>query len=204
MKSEFKTKKSLATQELVLMAAARCIARFGIERTTTREIAKMARVSNGCVAKYLPDRSKLMEQLIELLDRKAYEQIENPPENLPAFEKILAIARTNYEFFLRNPDFLHCYTLYFHFASWQKQVRERNTAAIKRAIVRFDFLIWEWTGGTDPVLAELIHNELQSSIVKYSMLNHGLSPDEYLEQGMNRIRRLLLLGKPIRQSKKKS
>jgi len=70
------------TEQLILDAAARCVRRYGLRRTTMEEVARLAGVSRGTVHRYIRDitaamdaHPTLLEQIVALaLRTRAYEE----------------------------------------------------------------------------------------------------------------------------------
>ena len=175
--------KGEQTALAILEAAAQCIARIGIEKTSITEIAKKADVSRGLVALYFPKKSKVFKEVVLYIAMQAYKKIESVDVSNSARDKTLHVMRANFEFFLSRPHYFKCFMLFYYYASIDPDFRKLNTEFNDRAINRFiDLfkLLRPKKSATDiKRFAEDLHDQLIGSIEKFFTVNHKLSTAAY-------------------------
>jgi AcrR family transcriptional regulator len=63
------------TEHLILDAAARCVRRYGLRRTTMEEVARLAGVSRGTVHRYFRDKDTLLREVFSRADSQVIREI---------------------------------------------------------------------------------------------------------------------------------
>ncbi|WP_282042427.1 TetR/AcrR family transcriptional regulator [Halomonas alimentaria] len=74
--------RSLETQERILRGALSCISQKGLQRTSTHDIARIAKVSRGALLHHYPTRAALLEAAFSLLLDEEVARIEVFSEGL--------------------------------------------------------------------------------------------------------------------------
>lgn len=82
-----------ATEQLILDAAARCVRRYGLRRTTMEEVARLAGVSRGTVHRYFGDKDTLLREVFSRADSEVIRDITAAMDAQPGFlEQVVALA----------------------------------------------------------------------------------------------------------------
>jgi len=189
------TAKAQHTRQRIIEAAIRIIASQGIEKATTREISKEAKVANGLVTRYLKSQDELFTTVTQFIAAVAYNEIEAAPEELPAQEKILWMCERNIDFFLNHPDYAKCFLLFYYYASIAPSIRALNAAFDKRAISRLETYLRQNLNTEEELwpAAAGIHGQIVSSVYRYYTVPQTLSKEEYRLDFLNRCRWLIRL-----------
>jgi AcrR family transcriptional regulator len=81
------------TEQLILDAAARCVRRYGLRRTTVEEVARLAGVSRGTVHRYFGDKDTLLREVFTRADSTFVREITGAMDAQPTLlEQIVALA----------------------------------------------------------------------------------------------------------------
>jgi len=81
------------TEQLILDAAARCVRRYGLRRTTMEEVARVAGVSRGTVHRYFRDKDTLLREVLSRADSEVVREITAAMDAQPTLlEQIVALA----------------------------------------------------------------------------------------------------------------
>lgn len=81
------------TEQLILDAAARCVRRYGLRRTTMDEVARLAGVSRGTVHRYFRDKETLLREVLSRADSEVIRDITAAMDAHPTLlEQIVALA----------------------------------------------------------------------------------------------------------------
>jgi AcrR family transcriptional regulator len=191
--------KGERTRLHILEAAIRIIATKGIENTTTREIAAEAGVANGLVSHYIKRREDLFKIVIGEIAARAYASIEAPPDDVSGVDKILWMVDANLRFFLEHPDFAKCFLLFYYYAALEPELNRLNAQLVERALDRLGFYWkqhWSEVGAPSKsanarLVATILHNHLQSSIIKRFTLPVKVSDKEYRTASAEQTRELI-------------
>ena len=81
-----------ATEESILDAANRCVARFGIRRTTVEDVAREAGVSRGSVYRYFKDKEAIVRAVVLRNMGAFFDDLRRRLDRKPSFEAKLAEA----------------------------------------------------------------------------------------------------------------
>lgn len=189
-------KSSQSTGDLVLETAARCIAKYGIEKSTTRKIAEMAGVSRGLVPYYVPKRADLLFQVIQFIFRKIKSQATTDIKDLKGAEKILAAFRINFEQFLGQPHYYACFLLSYYYANFDKKFTKLHTAeyrtncanAIKYLKEEAAEKRLKRSDNSFERKAEELMDLLDGGLLFYSAVEHSLSLKEYTYRKLETLR----------------
>lgn len=119
--------KGVRTERLILEAAARCIARLGIDGATTRAIAQEAGVSNGLVPHYIPEQSELLMKVMEHIVLQLRPAIRQPLEKLSGIDKLLHSFRLNFELFRDQPHYYSCFAISYCYSGVNGDLARWNT-----------------------------------------------------------------------------
>jgi AcrR family transcriptional regulator len=115
------------TKAMILETAAKCIARHGIEKSTTRKIAEMAGVSRGLVPYYIPKREDLLFQVIQHIFETVRAETKARNESLTGMEMLLSVLRTNFEEFLGRREYYACFLLSYYYCNFNKKFLKLHT-----------------------------------------------------------------------------
>ena len=81
------------TEQHILDAAARCVRRYGLRRTTMEEVARLAGVSRGTVHRYFRDKDTLLREVFSRADSQVVREITAAMDAQPTLlEQIVALA----------------------------------------------------------------------------------------------------------------
>lgn len=87
------TEESTGTRQLILDAAARCVRRYGLRRTTMEEVARLAGVSRGTVHRYFRDKDTLVREVLSHADSQMVREITAAMDPQPTLrDQIVALA----------------------------------------------------------------------------------------------------------------
>ncbi len=130
------TGKAEQTRLRILHAAAKVIATQGPGLATTRMIAQHAGVANGLISRYFPKSENLFREVIRESAQEAYLSIEAPPEDTSGRQKLEHMYSENIDFFLKNPYYSSCFTLFYHYCSFDRGMRKLNLSLLDRSYSR--------------------------------------------------------------------
>jgi len=81
------------TEQQILEAAARCVRRYGLRRTTMEEVARLAGVSRGTVHRYFRDKDTLLREVFTRADSEVIREITAAMDAQPTLlEQVVALA----------------------------------------------------------------------------------------------------------------
>lgn len=81
------------TEQLILDAAARCVRRYGLRRTTMEEVARLAGVSRGTVHRYFGDKDTLLREVFSRADSEVIREITALMDAQPTLlDQVVALA----------------------------------------------------------------------------------------------------------------
>ncbi|MFN8028133.1 MAG: TetR/AcrR family transcriptional regulator [Acidimicrobiia bacterium] len=87
------TEENTGTRQAILDAAARCVRRYGLRRTTMEEVARLAGVSRGTVHRYFRDKDTLVREVLSHADSQMVREITAAMDPQPTLlEQIVALA----------------------------------------------------------------------------------------------------------------
>lgn len=120
-----KNRRGDRTYSKIMEAAIHCMATDGIEATTTRSIAKKAKVSVGLVSYHCHPMSKLFENVIK------YTLTQHPFKAMPmihktAKEKLFAIIRSNFFLAFEESHYYRCVVLSYYYSWILPEVRKAH------------------------------------------------------------------------------
>src|SRR4051812_37592366 len=115
-------KKSDKTRIMLLETASRIIAHYGIDKVTSRLLAKQADVSPGLIAHYFNDNSVLFPEVVDYIFETADLYVRD--ESLKtALERLLYATRMNFLFFvIDNPHYYKCLLLSYYYVGINKRI----------------------------------------------------------------------------------
>ena len=162
--------KSKLSQNEIYESALQIIAEKGFENSTVRAIAKHSGLSIGIVHKYMGERDAFIKTLSNYVAIKAYVFLQNPPEGMPAKDKILFNCEQNLRFFLAHPHYGRFFVLMYYYASVDKRIREINQKLVDAAEARllgyFTEAYPERSASELSVFAKSFHSQLSGSLIK--------------------------------------
>jgi AcrR family transcriptional regulator len=81
------------TEQQILDAAARCVRRYGLRRTTMEEVARLAGVSRGTVHRYFRDKDTLLREVFSRADSGVIREITAAMDGQPTLlAQVVALA----------------------------------------------------------------------------------------------------------------
>jgi AcrR family transcriptional regulator len=201
-KKEPALSKSERTKKRIIHAAIDIISTKGIERATTREIAKKAKVANGLVSHYFPEIDRIFDEVIQEIAQEAYKSIESPPESSTGHDKIIHMCRANLDFFSAHPRYLKCFLLFYYFCSIRANLREMNTTLIQRAVQRCREYLKQHFAEIErkaddrklDAYSTLIHDHLMNTVLKLEMIDHVTDASEFTERFLANLSLMLKSG----------
>lgn len=119
-----KITKGERTRSLILETAAVCIAKHGIDHTTTRLIASNAGISRGLVSYYIPKIDDLLELVIEHIVSSARAIVRKSTDEMSWQAKIDQLVRGNLESFDQHPHYYQCFLLSYYYSPIKKSFSE--------------------------------------------------------------------------------
>ena len=95
---DFKTQMAEARRTQILMGAAQVFAEKGYHKATTKQIAKVAGVSEGTIYNYFENKRELLVAMIDNLGMQSVRTIvaDNPPDDPQ--EYLTAVLKDRYQF----------------------------------------------------------------------------------------------------------
>jgi AcrR family transcriptional regulator len=92
------------SRERIIAAASRCLARFGLERTSISAIAREARVSRQTIYNYFETKQEIIEEALEIAASNAAERIiAAAKENTSAAGFVVELCMSSLDEYTRNP-----------------------------------------------------------------------------------------------------
>jgi len=91
----------------ILEAAIQVFSKKGFEGSTTKEIAKKAKVSEGTIFRYFTTKKDILVQMLNILvDQTLFDFIEQIERGVDAEEAIKSLLKLHYRFIVNNYDLL--------------------------------------------------------------------------------------------------
>ncbi|MFZ4715696.1 MAG: TetR/AcrR family transcriptional regulator [Bacteriovoracaceae bacterium] len=185
-----KLTKGQKTAQKILEAAARCISKVGVEKTSVTNIAKEAELKRSLIAYHYPKKAEIFYKVIISITQSIVEQRSANTENLKGREKLQQILLSYTDFFYQNTHYFNCYLHFFYMSSIDEKYRKLNDQitnnsldVLKEAIREiFDMEKMPLNEKAMNDFAELLYQRLIGVIMRYFSTNHNFSTEQYRKQ----------------------
>lgn len=191
-----KLSKGQITAQKILEAAARCIAKVGIEKTSVTNIAKEAVLKRSLIAYHFPKKAEIFFKVIghiaEELMIKRTEMTTGTSGKLKLERVLLSYSDYFYE---KNHNF-NCFLHFQYLASIDGQYKKLNDQITKNALDVIKAAIQEVLDEEKVQyqeklvldFAETLYMRLIGVIMRYYTTNHQFSTDDYQKRYITILR----------------
>lgn len=191
-----KLSKGQITAQKILEAAARCIAKVGIEKTSVTNIAKEAVLKRSLIAYHFPKKAeiffKVITHIAEELMVKRTEMTTGTSGKLKLERVLLSYSDYFYE---KNHNF-NCFLHFQYLASIDNHYKKLNDQITKSALDVIgaaiqEVLTEEKVAYNEKLImdfAEALYMRLIGVIMRYYTTNHQFSTDDYQKRYITILR----------------
>ena len=135
------TPKGEETKERLYMAAMRCIAKYGIDKTSVTVIAKEAKATRSLLGHYLPKKDDLFAEVLVLGIRKISEVTRDSLDYLPPLDAFLKDFKQNIDALEMYPEIQSCFNLAYYASNYDDRIKGIMSNMIMNAQEQtYDFL----------------------------------------------------------------
>ncbi len=137
-----KSRKPVISEELsekrknqILEAAIQVFSKKGFEGSTTKEIAKKAKVSEGTIFRYFKTKKEILIHMLNILSEQTlFDFVEQIESGLEPQEAIKSLLKRHYKFIANNQDLIKIlvYEVQFH-----KDLKEKFYNDVLNRIIEF-------------------------------------------------------------------
>jgi AcrR family transcriptional regulator len=137
-----KSRKPVISEELsekrknqILEAAIQVFSKKGFEGSTTKEIAKKAKVSEGTIFRYFKTKKEILIHMLNILSEQTlFDFVEQIESGLEPQEAIKSLLKRHYRFIVNNQDLIKIlvYEVQFH-----KDLKEKFYNDVLNRIIEF-------------------------------------------------------------------
>ena len=189
-RSNSKLTKGQRTAKQILEAAARCIQKVGVEKTSVTNIALEAQLKRSLIAYHFPKKAEIFYRVIvHIFEEAAFNRSEYTA-GLHGRKRLEELMRSYVEFFTENSHYFNCF-LYFHYlASIQDKYRQLSDTIHLAINEQTKICISEMLEENEITsrrsllsdFSELLYHRLIGSILSYYTTNHDMDLSQYKDQ----------------------
>ncbi len=182
-----KLTKGQKTAQKILEAAARCISKVGVEKTSVTNIAKEAELKRSLIAYHFPKKAEIFYKVIISITQSIVEMRTSNTLNLKGKDKLQQVLLTYTDFFYQNSHYFNCYLHFFYMSSIDEKYRKLNDQITHNSLEVLKEAIRE-IYDTEKIpyhekmmndFAELLYQRLIGVIMRYFSTNHNFSTEQY-------------------------
>lgn len=179
--------KGQKTAQKILEAAARCISKVGVEKTSVTNIAKEADLKRSLIAYHFPQKSQIFYKVIQHISNEILLLRQVNTQNTVGREKLEKILKTFSDFFYENPHYFNCFLHFQYMSSIDDEYRRLNDQTMNNALSTMSAAILEILASENLQLnkdlaydfAETLYMRLSGTIMRYYTTNHGYTSSQY-------------------------
>lgn len=119
--------KGQRTAKTILEAAARCISKIGIEKTSVTNIAKEADLKRSLVAYHFPKKDTIVPMVFELIAIELNNYLDEQCDDKTGREALENIYKSYLKFYEEKPHYFHVGLHFFYLASINEKAKKLNT-----------------------------------------------------------------------------
>ena len=182
-----KLTKGQKTAQKILEAAARCISKVGVEKTSVTNIAKEAELKRSLIAYHFPKKAEIFYKVIISITQSIVEMRTTNTLDLKGREKLQQVLLTYTDFFYQNTHYFNCYLHFFYMSSIDEKYRKlndqitNNSLDVLKDCIR-EICVKENIPANERAMsdfAELLYQRLIGVIMRYFSTNHNFSTEQY-------------------------
>lgn len=132
-----KMTKGQKTAHKILEAAARCISKVGVEKTSVTAIAAEADLKRSLIAYHFPRKEKIFYQVIENIIQGLVEIVNKNVEGHEGRKALSETLMTYLNFFNEYPHYFHCLLHFYYLSSIKEKAKAMNTEITQLSLTRF-------------------------------------------------------------------
>lgn len=184
---EGKLTKGQKTAKQILEAAARCIKKVGVEKTSVTNIALEAGLKRSLIAYHFPKKAEIFYRVIVHIFEEASLQRNEKTTGHYGRERLENLMRSYVDFFTDNEHYFNCFLHFHYLASIDEKYRSLNDTVANSVIEQIKISLTELLEEVDiPVrkslildFSELIYHRLIGSIMRFYTTNHNQTVELY-------------------------
>ncbi len=131
--NEEKLSKGQKTARQILEAAARCIRKVGVEKTSVTNIANEAGLKRSLIAYHFPKKSEIFHKVILHIITEVVALRSNNTEGFHSRERLQKLMKTYFDFFYENAHYFNCFIHFHYLASIDESYRLINDKMVTNA-----------------------------------------------------------------------
>lgn len=191
-----KLSKGQITAQKILEAAARCIAKVGIEKTSVTNIAKEAVLKRSLIAYHFPKKAEIFFKVISHIAEELMEKRTEMTTGTSGRLKLERILLSYSDYFYEKNHNFNCFLHFQYLASIDGHYKKLNDQITKNALDVIKSAIDEVMSeekiqASEKLVldfAEALYMRLIGVIMRYYTTNHQFSTDDYQKRYITILR----------------
>lgn len=192
-----KLTKGQKTAAQILEAAARCILKIGIEKTSVTNIALEAGVKRSLIAYHFPKKAEIFQKVIIHIMREIDSTRENQVDGTHGRERLTILMKTYFEFFAKNPHYFSCFIHFHYLATIDEAYTKLSDHLSGTGIHQISKCLNELLSAHQISVhhsfiddfSEMLYQNLLGSIIRRYTSTHQLGDELFKEQYITTLRR---------------
>lgn len=191
-----KLSKGQQTAQKILEAAARCIAKVGIEKTSVTNIAKEAVLKRSLIAYHFPKKAEIFFKVITHIAEELMVKRTEMTKDTTGKLKLERVLLSYSDYFYDKTHNFNCFLHFQYLASIDSHYKKLNDQITKNALDVIKLAIQEvlneekvqYKENLVSDFAEALYMRLIGVIMRYYTTNHQFSTDDYQKRYIHVLR----------------